>query len=34
MQYERSQEDLQLISGRVKEVETKLRQLEVRDNEV
>lgn len=34
MQYERSQEDLQLISGRVKEVESKLRQLEVRDNEV
>jgi murein DD-endopeptidase MepM/ murein hydrolase activator NlpD len=34
MQYERSQEDLQLISGRVKEVETKLRKLEVRDNEV
>lgn len=34
MQYERSQEDLQLISGRVKEVETKLRQLEIRDNEV
>jgi murein DD-endopeptidase MepM/ murein hydrolase activator NlpD len=34
MQYERSQEDLQLISGRVKEVEAQLRQLEVRDNEV
>lgn len=34
MQYERSQEDLQLISGRVKDMETKLRQLEVRDNEV
>lgn len=34
MQYERSQEDLQLITGRVKEMDNRLRQLEVRDNEV
>lgn len=34
MQYERSQEDLQLITGRVKEMDNRLRQLEARDNEV
>lgn len=34
MQYDRSQQDLNLISGRVKVVEQKLRQLEKRDNDV
>lgn len=34
MQYDRSQQDLKLIAGRVKEVESKLRQLEQRDNDV
>ncbi len=34
MQYERSQQDLNLISSRVKQMEMKLRQLEKRDNEV
>jgi murein DD-endopeptidase MepM/ murein hydrolase activator NlpD len=34
MQYERSQQDLNLIAGRVKQVELKLRQLEKRDNDV
>jgi murein DD-endopeptidase MepM/ murein hydrolase activator NlpD len=34
MQYERSQQDLRLIAGRVREMDAKLRQLEERDNEV
>lgn len=34
MQYERSQQDINLISGRVRELEQKLTQLEQRDNEV
>jgi len=34
LQYERSQQDLRLIAGRVREMDAKLRQLEKRDNEV
>lgn len=34
MQYERAQQDLHLLDGRVKELEQKLVQLEKRDNEV
>jgi murein DD-endopeptidase MepM/ murein hydrolase activator NlpD len=34
MQYERSQQDLNLIGSRVKQMEMKLRQLEKRDNDV
>lgn len=34
MQYERSQQDINLISGRVRDLEQKLSQLERRDNEV
>jgi murein DD-endopeptidase MepM/ murein hydrolase activator NlpD len=34
MQYERSQQDFNLIARRVKEMELKMRQLEKRDNEV
>ncbi len=34
MQYERSQQDLNLISSRVKQMELKMRQLEKRDNDV
>lgn len=34
MQYDRSQQDLATIGARVKEVESKLRQLEKRDNDV
>jgi murein DD-endopeptidase MepM/ murein hydrolase activator NlpD len=34
MQYERSQQDINLISGRVRDLEQKISQLEKRDNEV
>jgi murein DD-endopeptidase MepM/ murein hydrolase activator NlpD len=34
MQYDRSQQDINLINGRVRELEQKLSQLEKRDNEV